>query len=486
VQIFFILAIPLLLSIVAMLSKDTKRLSFLNSLGHAIVLAFSACLVLDTVNFSEPKAFFNFFYIDSLSVFFIFTISVINLASSLYSIGYTAMDLKEGVISERKAVKYYVLFNLFSFSMFFVTVVNNLGMLWVAVEMTTLVSAFLVGFYNNKKSIEAAWKYIIICSVGISLALLGTILFYFTASQHGNINSLNWTDIVSVAKKLDPRVVKAAFLFILVGYGTKAGLAPMHTWLPDAHSQALSPTSALLSGVLLKTAIYAVLRFAIITNKCIGIGYVSNLFILFGLLSLCVSAGFILVQKDIKRMFAYSSVEHIGIITLGFGFGGPIGLYGALLHIFNHAVTKSLMFFGAGSIVKKYHTNNMNVIKGVIAVLPFTGIILIFGVFALIGMPPFSIFISEIIILIGGFKAGFYFPSALFLFFAAIVFGGMLFRFGKILFGKKPQDMAAGGERLSGKLAFVFLFSFIIVLGFTIPGFLNKILLLAVEIISGA
>ncbi|MFA5335197.1 MAG: proton-conducting transporter membrane subunit, partial [Candidatus Omnitrophota bacterium] len=387
---------------------------------------------------------------------------------------------------ERKARAYYGLFNLFAFTMYFVTVVNNLGMLWVAIEMTTLVSAFLVGFYNNKKSIEAAWKYIIICSVGITLALLGTILFYYTASRDGGVTSLNWTDMAAAAGQLDPKVLKIAFLFILVGYGTKAGIAPMHTWLPDAHSQALAPISALLSGVLLKTAIYAIIRFASIINICIGTSYSDNLFIFFGLLSLGVSAAFVIVQKDIKRLLAYSSVEHIGVITFGIGAGGALGLFGALFHVFNHAVTKSLMFFAAGNVVKKYKTSDMHVIRGVISAMPFTGIMLIIGAFALTGSPPFSVFFSEIMILISGFGQGLYLQSALFLAFLAVIFGAVVYHIGTIAFGKKPADLAAAGGPLSGKIAFIFLLVFICVLGLKLPAVFTGLINAAIEIIRGA
>ena len=200
-----------------------------------------------------------------------------------------------------------------------------------------------MGFYNTKKSVEAAWKYVIICSVGLTFALFGTILFYYAASSHG-LRSLNWTDMMAAAPALDPRILKVAFLFIIAGYGTKAGFAPMHTWLPDAHSQAPAPISAMLSGVLIKTSIFAILRFAVILNKSTAAGFTGHLFIVFGAVSLVVAAGFVLVQKDIKRLLAYSSIEHVGIIAMGFGFGGPLGSLGALFHIFNHAVTKSAMF----------------------------------------------------------------------------------------------------------------------------------------------
>jgi len=313
-----------------------------------------------------------------------------------------------------------------------------------------------VGFYNTKESVEAAWKYIIICSMGIVFALLGTILFSYAFSMSGLSKSLNWSDMSSVAHILDKNILKTAFIFILVGYGTKAGLAPMHTWLPDAHSQAVAPISALLSGVLLKTAIYAILRFGIIMIKSVGFAYFSHLMILFGVISLVISSGFILAQKDIKRLLAYSSIEHVGIIAIGFGLGSPLAVAGAILHVFNHAVTKSLMFFGAGNIVNVYKKHNMNAIKGVIRVLPFTGIFLFLGMFALAGFPPFSIFISEMMIIIAAFSRGAYFIAGLLLIFLAVIFGAFIYHFSKMLFGNPPKDMVVQGEPLSGKSAFLF------------------------------
>ena len=462
-----------------------KILGVINAILH-LAISVASVFLASYVLKGGPVSLFDFFYIDALGAFFILTISVVNFAAALYSIGYLAKDAEAGAVNEKKAGTYYGLFNLFALTMYFVTVVNNLGMLWVAIEMTTLVSAFLVGFYNNKRSIEAAWKYIIICSVGITLALLGTILFYYTASRDGGVTSLNWTDMAAVAGKLDPKVLKVAFLFILVGYGTKAGLAPMHTWLPDAHSQAPAPISALLSGVLLKTAIYAIIRFTSIINICIGTAYSDRLLVFFGLLSLGVSAAFVIVQKDIKRLLAYSSVEHIGVITFGLGLGGALGLFGALFHVFNHAVTKSLMFFGAGNAVKKYKTSDMSAMRGVISAMPFTGVMLIIGAFALTGSPPFSVFFSEVMILISGFGQGLYLQSALFLLFLAIIFGAVIHHISKVAFGKKPSDVTAEGEPLSGKMAFIFLLIFICALGFKLPALLSGLMTSAVGIIRGA
>ncbi|MFA5143559.1 MAG: hydrogenase 4 subunit F [Candidatus Omnitrophota bacterium] len=485
-EILVILGIILALAAIAPFVNNAKGLGVINFSGHLAAALISLKITYSVVTAKSVIAIGSFLYIDALSAFFLLTISVVDLAASLYSIDYMALDFAAGTISLRKLKTYYALFNLFALSMFLVVVLNNMGLVWVAIEMTTLVSAFLVGFHNDKPSVEAAWKYIIICSVGITLALFGTILFYYAIAMHGGVRTLDWTGMLSVASRLDPRLIKTAFLFILVGYGTKAGLVPMHTWLPDAHSQALSPISALLSGVLLKTAIYAVLRFAVIVNRCAGSAYVSNLLIFFGCLSLVVSAGFILAQKDLKRLFAYSSIEHIGIVCIGLGIGGVMGIYGALLHVFNHAMTKSIIFFGAGKIVKKYKTNNMNMIRGVIKTMPFIGTVVIIAGFALVGSPPFSIFLSEIIIIISAFTKGAYFTSALLLLFIPVIFGGIIFHLSKIIFGRPPEKMTVSGEPLSGKIVFIFLLVLICVMGLKVPSLLNGAIVSATEILKGA
>lgn len=474
-EILFILGLPFMLAPMAFLVRREKAFGIINACGYC-VLFISSALLLKRTFLSGPVSYLDFFYLDALSAFFVFTASVVALAAALYSISYIHRDVASGITSERKARVYYALFNLFCFSMFFVPAVNNLGVLWVAIEMTTLISAFLVGFYNTKKSVEAAWKYIIICSVGIIFALLGTILFSYAFAVSGLARSLNWTDLTAVAHILDKNILKVAFIFILVGYGTKAGLAPLHTWLPDAHSQAVSPISALLSGVLLKTALYAILRFGVVVIKGVGFSYFGNLMILFGALSLIIASGFILVQKDLKRLLAYSSIEHIGIISIGFGLGAPLAFIGAMLHIFNHAVTKSLMFFGAGDIIATYKKHNMNALRGVLKVMPFSGTMTLLGVFALTGFPPFSIFISEILIIISAFLGGAYLTAGLLLGFLALVFAAFIYHFGRMLFGNLPKGMQVTAEPLSAKLAYLFLLFPICALGIALL-FLQKDLL---------
>ena len=477
-----LLAIPLCCALLSALMRKPAIAAKITCAGHLLVLP--AALLLANQALHKDVTLYGFFSVDALSAFFIVVTAVITFASSLYSIGYIDDDLREGIISPRKGTAYYILFNLFVEVMYLVTTLDNLGLMWVAIEMTTLSSAFLVGFYNRKTSIEAAWKYIIICSVGITLALFGTILFYYTASQHGGIHTLSWSTLTLVVSRLDPSILKVAFLFILVGYGTKAGLAPMHTWLPDAHSQALAPVSAMLSGVLLKTSIYAIIRFMVIVNRSIGPQFTGNLLMLFGLLSMGVAAGFVLVQKDVKRLLAYSSIEHIGIIAVGLGFGGTVGFYGALLHVFNHAVSKSFMFFGTGVIVRAYNTHTIKAIHGTARALPFAGIMTIAGAAALGGSPPFSVFVSEIIILIAGFTRGYYAASTFFLIFVAVVFGAFMFHFGRMTFGKKPENMAVRGTRLSAKMSMGLLFGAMALFGVMIPGPFAQLLTAAVRIVA--
>ena len=455
--LIFLLVVPLILAAGAFFSRDTKSFGVVNALGYFGMLMASVFLLQEIITGNSLVTTWHFLVADILSAYFIFVIAVVSLATALYSIGYINKDIEQGIISVKKAKTYYLFFNIFCFSMFLVPLVNNLGLMWVAIEMTTLISAFLVGFYNTKRSVEAAWKYIIICSAGIIFALLGTILFSYAFSLSGCMKSLNWTEAVSVAGALDPKVIKIAFIFILVGYGTKAGLAPMHNWLPDAHSQAVGPVSALLSGVLLKTAIYAILRFGFIVIKSAGFAYFGHLLLLLGIVSLVISCCFILIQKDLKRLLAYSSIEHIGIIAIGLGLGTPLGFLGALLHVFNHAVTKSLMFFGASNMVRAYNTHNLHSIRGVTKALPYTGTMVLLGMFALTGFPPFSIFMSEFLIIMGAFNKGAYAIAGAILLFLVVIFGAFVYRFSEMLFGHLPKNMTVQKEPLSGKLAFAFL-----------------------------
>ena len=484
-EILFILAVPVALALCPLALKRVQWLGWVSAAGYLACLAVFIDLVNRFLLKGSALSLYNFLYLDALSFFFMLVVLTVALAAALYSTGFIAGEVESGALSQNRGRYYYLFFNLFVFSMLMVTAVASLGAMWVAIELTTLVSAFLVGFYNTKNSVEAAWKYIIICSVGIILALLGTILFSYALIFAGGARSLNWLDLMSAAGSLNGNIVKIAFIFILVGYGTKAGLAPLHTWLPDAHSQAVSPASALLSGVLLKTSIYAILRYVMVVNRAIGPAYTGHLLLVFGLVSLVVAAGFIVVQKDLKRLLAYSSIEHVGLVAIGLGLGGVWGVYGALLHVINHAVTKSLLFFGAGNIVKKYDSHNLHTIRGVLRLLPFTGTLVLIGVLAAAGLPPFSVFFSELLIVSAAFLKGSFLVAGLLLVFIAVIFGALIYHFNRIMFGKPPKGLAPSGEPLSGVLAFLFLLVFICALGLAAPETLNRLLLSATALVRG-
>jgi hydrogenase-4 component F len=387
----------------------------------------------------------EFFYADALSAWMVLLISVVSLASAIYAVGYLRRDLADGAVTERRFREFYVLTPLFGASMFLVVLTNNLGVMWFAVEATALSSVLLVALYNRQTSLEAAWKYIVLGSLGLALALMGTVFVYAAACKNNpqSLPSFNWSYLMSVADQLDPHLLKLAFVFAFIGYGTKAGLAPMHTWLPDAHSEAPSPTSAMLSGVSLKIAIYALLRFHILTTKCLDSSFSGNLFLVFGLGSMCLAAPFILVQTNMKRLFAYHSLEHIGIMCVGFGLSAPLTIFGAVLHIGYHALVKSTIFFAAGNIYQKHHSLELPSLAGLLKTMPASSILLALAVIGIAGLPPFGIFLTEFSIVAGGIGAGHILVSVLFVAALATVFSGLLSHVAHLLLG--TADKKAGG-----------------------------------------
>jgi len=333
---------------------------------------------------------------------------------------------------------------LFVFTMLLAVTTDNLGVMWVAIEGTTLATVFLVNIHDSHTGLEAAYKYLIISSVGIALAFLGTVLMYYAASAQVGEIGLSWTSLIGIAPGLDPDIVKLAFVFILIGYGTKAGLAPMHTWLPDAHSEAPAPISALMSGVLLNVGLYALMRFKAVTDVTAGPAFSSTWLMRFGLLSLGLAAAFLVSQRNYKRMLAYSSVEHTGIIALGLGFGGYWGMLGALLHMVNHALSKSMLFLLSGSILLKYRTTDIRGVRGLLQAAPWTGFCFLCGVLALIGLPPFGPFVSEFIIFRAGFEAHSVAYAVTGIALLALVFAGMLGSVNRMLYGQASEQVKPG------------------------------------------
>lgn len=400
---FLLLIIPIIAVLILFVLKKSQHrhtVSIIASVLQVIGAVFLTGSVILNGIVAYP-AFGGFFYLDALSMIILDIIIIIGFVVAVFSIGYLNEERRQGQLTEKKIGLYYILMYTFIFTMILALTVKNMGLMWIAIEATTLASAFLVGFNNNKHALEAAFKYVIICSVGIAVALLGIIFLHLSSAGVLTGESfLDWTALYANAGDLKSSVLRLAFIFILVGFGTKAGLVPMHTWLPDAHSQAPSPISALLSGVLLNSAMYGIIRTTAIVNHSLGNNsFTGRLLVVIGMLSIATAAVFILTQKDYKRLLAYSSIEHMGIIAIAIGMFTPLSLFGGMLHMINHSLTKSMLFLSAGNIMQKYETKQIYKIRGVLKTLPITGPIFLLGLFAIAGTPPFSVFSSEFCII---------------------------------------------------------------------------------------
>ena len=341
------------------------------------------------------------FFVDSLNVFLVALTAFVAMTTSLFSRPYMRIERAHGRVSDAGMRLYHSMYQLFTLTMLLVLTTNNLGVMWVAMEVATLTTVLLVALYRTHASLEAAWKYFILCGVGIAQALFGTILVYFAAERilGAGIGSLLWTHLDAVKGELEPTVMSIAFVFLLVGYGTKVGMVPLHNWLPDAHAEGPTPISAVLSGLLLNVALYALIRFKVLTDGALERPFASALLMGFGLLSVAVAAFFLSRQRDIKRMFAYSSIEHMGLITFAFGMGGPVASFAGLLHMTVHSLTKSAIFFAVGHAAQKSGTQLMENIRGLVKASPTIGWGLMLGTAAILGMPPFGVFASEFLIL---------------------------------------------------------------------------------------
>ncbi|WP_449256208.1 proton-conducting transporter transmembrane domain-containing protein [Bosea sp. (in: a-proteobacteria)] len=372
----------------------------------------------------------DYVVIDGLGTWTILCAAIVYCLASVYAVGYMRLLGEEG-----RLPRFYALFAGFGLSTLVGPMMNNAGLYWIAIELTTLISTFLVAFEREAASIEAAWKYIIVVSAGISLALLGTVLFYWSGTfVLGPTYDMTWKALQEIAPRLNPSLVSLAFLLVLIGYGTKVGLAPMHTWLPDAHSEGPAPVSALLSGALLNTAMVGIVRYLAVADAA-GIATLARGTLLaLGAFSLFVASMFIVRQKGLKRLMAYSSVEHMGVIALGFGFGGPLGTAGALYHMLNHSLNKSLMFFGAGAVMRAYQTKRISRIRQVMRQLPMLGALWLAGAVAITGAPPFALFLSELAIIRAGLAKSNYALVGLMAVLLVVIFVGFLNHFRAMYF----------------------------------------------------
>ncbi len=384
-----------------------------------------------------------------------------------------------------QARRFRVFANLFAFTMLLAVTTNNVGLMWISIEATTITSAVLIPLHLTKASVEASWKYLLIGSVGIALAFAGTVLGYFDFVQlAGRADSaLNWTVLVAAAPSLHPAVLQLAFVFILIGYGTKAGLAPMHTWLPDAHSEAPAALSAMMSGVLLAVALYAIVRWEAVVNAAVGPGFTDRLFIALGTASLAIAALSLVIQRNYKRMLAYSSIEHVGLACLGLALG-PLGTYAAMLHLVNHAMAKSMLFFLAGRVLVRYGTTELGRVSGLLRAMPATGGLFAAGMLAVVGLPPFGLFLSEFALLRAGFAAGRPWLMAIVLTLLGIAFVALVAHLNRMLYGMPAPGVAVGeGDRWQ-LLPLALCVAVLVTLGLTVPPPVAALLDRIVEIVN--
>jgi hydrogenase-4 component F len=457
--------------------------------GAGIGLGCAVYLLVAQLHRAPLRGWRGFLYVDSLSGFFLLTVAGVTLLAAVGSVAYLSAEEDSGRLSRFQVRLYFIFFGLFASLMIASLETGNLGLLFVLIEASTLASAALVGLEARSSSLEAAWKYVIISSFGVTIALAGTLyLFYSASGLHLAPDlRLTWPYLFSHAHALAPASLRLAFLLAVVGYGTKVGLAPMHTWLPDAHAEAPSPASAMLSAALLNTGMYAIIRFLAIARAGLGDGFPRGVLLTFGFASIVIGVLFMVRRGNFKRLFAYSSVEHMGIIAVALGFGGVLGLYGALLHTLNHAIAKAVLFLSGGDVSLRYQTREAARVTGLLAAVPVTGGALLLGSFAVLGSPPFGLFLSELTIVRAGFaESGPVLPLLLLALLAVAFVAFARTTTGMVTGNAQPSlspyrgrgaGVAAVAPVVAGLVA-------LLVLGLWIPAGLNAVILHSMAVLS--
>jgi hydrogenase-4 component F len=425
----------------------------------------------------------EFFLVDPFNVFLVVLTAFVGLTTALFSRPYMRIETEHGRLSPLRLRLYHSMYQLFMFNMLLALLSNNMGILWVALEAATLSTVLLVSLYRTPASLEAAWKYFILCGVGIALALFGTVLLYLAAEQvlgSGSQQALMWSHLNAVKGELEPTILAIAFVFLFVGYGTKVGLVPLHNWLPDAHAEGPTPVSAVLSGLLLNVALYAVIRCKVLVEGSVRSELPGQILMSFGLLTVVVAAFFLWRQKDIKRLFAYSSIEHMGIMTFAFGMGGPVANFAGLLHMTVHSLTKSAIFFAVGHAVQRAGTQQMQDIRGLLTFSPTVGWGLMLGTLAILGLPPFGVFASEFLILTTAMQQQPW-ATPILLLGLGVAFAAVFRQVQPMVFGESDAPPLPHSPALLPVFAHLLL---VLLLGLYIPPFLADWYRLAAELIG--
>ncbi|HMN74556.1 MAG TPA: hydrogenase 4 subunit F [Burkholderiaceae bacterium] len=481
--LLFVLCIPLAGGIVLALAGHREKAPEANvAFSGATFLA--ACALTAQVIAEGPQFVWQReFFIDALNVFLVALTAFVALTTAIFARPYMRVERDRGKMTPPRMRLYHSMYQLFCFTMLLALTTNNLGILWVAMEAATLTTVLLVSVYRTPASLEAAWKYFILCGVGIAQALFGTVLIYMAAEKVlGSAGgALLWTNLNAVKAQLDPDIVTLAFAFLFIGYGTKVGLVPLHNWLPDAHAEGPTPVSAVLSGLLLNVALYALLRCKVLADGALQGPLAGRLMIAFGLLSVVAAVFFLLRQRDVKRMFAYSSIEHMGLMTFAFGVGGPIATYAGLLHMTVHSLVKSAIFFAVGHATQKAGSQLIDDIRGLIKVSPTVAWGLMLGSLAILGMPPFGVFASEFMIITTAMREQPW-ATPLLLVALAVAFAAVFARVQPMVFGETTA------QRLAHPPALVPVFVHLglaLMLGLYIPPYLDAWYREAARMIGG-
>jgi len=485
-----LLVVPIVSSIVLWFTPTNfKALSTVHIVASVASMLIAMKAVMSVVNGETLFAYDQMLFLDSLGGVFLSLIGVTGLLVNLYSVKYMQWQVDSNEITVKDAKLFFALSHLFVFTMTFSVISNNIALMWVAIEATTLSSVFMVALHKGKKSTESGWKYIVICSIGLAFALYATVLLYsagFTVINDSHSTML-WTTLVAHAKEINPDALKLIFVFALIGFGTKAGLAPTHTWLPDVHSEGPAPASAMLSGILLKCAILGLIRYySIVGNSMVGFEFVQAIMIVSGLITIFIAALFLIRQHDVKRMFAYHSIAHMGVIAFGLGVGGVIGLFAALFHSLAHSVTKALAFCVTGNMQKIYGTRDMTKMGGLIKIAPITAILFGIAICSLVGVPGFAIFVSEFLMIQESINTGLDIPVALFIVGLIVIFIADFSHFNLATFGESKTKILTNKIEWSANIPLIALGALIIGFGvFTFNGWVT-LLNNAVNIIIGA
>jgi hydrogenase-4 component F len=480
----YVLGIPLIGALVLALRGHKPWAHELNIVASGATFIAAIALTRRVMQHGPMPLGTEQFFVDAFNVFLVALTAFVAFTTAIFSRPYMRNEAQQGKLSPGRLRLYLSMYQLFTFTMLLVLTTNNVGIMWVGMEAATLTTVLLVSLYRTPAGIEAAWKYFILCGVGIAQALFGTVLLYLAAEKvlGAGGTALLWTHLHAVKGNLEPTILGIAFIFLLVGYGTKVGLVPLHNWLPDAHAEGPTPISAVLSGLLLNIALYAIVRAKVLVDGALHSNLAGNLMMGFGLLSVVVAALFLFRQKDIKRLFAYSSIEHMGLATFAFGMGGPVASFAALLHMTVHSLTKSAIFFTAGHAAQKHGTQLVGQIRGLIETNPTIGWGLMLGALAILGMPPFGVFMSEFMILTTAINQHAW-AAPILLLSLGVAFAAIFTKVQAMVFGQPT------GQRLAHRPAMIPVFihlALVLLLGLYIPPVLANWYRQAAQLIGGS